>query len=774
MSPASEDLFEGPEKKLHVTFYKPIVESCGAPSDLRLLSRAQIETVTDAANCTILSHVSNDSIDAYLLSESSLFVTSNSMTLKTCGTTTLLYALDIIIGLGQSMGMCPARVTFTRVAYLFPQRQLYPHTNFDTEVSYLDMVLSKHGTIFRNTLDVSTHWYCYIASFQPTGHFSEVIPTSTSNTFEIAMYDLDPREMRQFMFHSDPSRIGSDDVETGTTARAGILPLLSQSDAIDAYNFAPCGYSLNAVAPKGAYYTIHATPEDGASYISYEATVGIDNPAHLIASVVRTFRPSRFTVSLTSIAACSGEQPAELGDIGNISWNIVDKLLYGTFLSDGSPNVRKFKMPTCNVSTVVASYHIASEFNIIAMPKAKALTPPSLSDDEFRRWKHGTQDVLTRVAKKHGAKALQRGALLMDSSLKPVLSPVQADSVHPPTLVVDLAQVTRNYMQIRDIGCRNVELRHIVHCCADVAVLELLAGFKDIVFEVADATEVGLLSRLGVCKQRMVLRVRVASSSVLGLLKSVGGILLHDVPDLQIAAAIQRSQVTVDLLMVADETENVHQLVSTTQALTKGKVRAVGFLGAEVCAYSTRCCGRYLQPQTGNASAVNSAIADAVATSEGSSIVVDVSQSLVDKAVSVVLSVIGQRLRPEVEDLEGRVGYENPRQFCYVNDGMYGIFSALWLSEGGDVRGRLVPRMVDGSNDKCNGDECIGGEKCMRTTVWGPTCDAFDRVWDGLMPKIKISDRVVFDNIGAFSVNSVTRFNGFSGQQDCVYVMSDC
>lgn len=82
------DVFEGPEKKLEVFFSRG--EDNGG------LRRFQQDTwsgmLADAA-CTILHQESNKEFDAYLLSESSMFVYPDRLILKTCGTTTLLLAL---------------------------------------------------------------------------------------------------------------------------------------------------------------------------------------------------------------------------------------------------------------------------------------------------------------------------------------------------------------------------------------------------------------------------------------------------------------------------------------------------------------------------------------------------------------------------------------------------------------------------------------------------------------------------------------------------------
>jgi len=82
------DVFEGPEKKLEVYFSRG--------DDNSGLRRFQHDVWSDMladAACTIIHQESNKDFDAYLLSESSMFVYPDRLILKTCGTTTLLLAL---------------------------------------------------------------------------------------------------------------------------------------------------------------------------------------------------------------------------------------------------------------------------------------------------------------------------------------------------------------------------------------------------------------------------------------------------------------------------------------------------------------------------------------------------------------------------------------------------------------------------------------------------------------------------------------------------------
>jgi S-adenosylmethionine decarboxylase len=92
--------FEGTEKLLEIWFSRSN-DKYSDKNDLRKIPLADLKNVLDLVNCKILSSTHGKDIDAYVLSESSCFITKKRFLLKTCGTTTLLYAVEPIIKLAQ-------------------------------------------------------------------------------------------------------------------------------------------------------------------------------------------------------------------------------------------------------------------------------------------------------------------------------------------------------------------------------------------------------------------------------------------------------------------------------------------------------------------------------------------------------------------------------------------------------------------------------------------------------------------------------------------------
>lgn len=115
-------VFEGSEKRLEVDF---------APSDLRglrSLSRAQLDQLMVHAGCCIVSDRHNDQFDAYVLSESSLFVFPHKLVLKTCGTTKILHAIPLLLELAAITGCLLKRCKYSRASFLYPQFQVSLYT----------------------------------------------------------------------------------------------------------------------------------------------------------------------------------------------------------------------------------------------------------------------------------------------------------------------------------------------------------------------------------------------------------------------------------------------------------------------------------------------------------------------------------------------------------------------------------------------------------------------------------------------------------------------
>ncbi|KAJ7386923.1 AMP deaminase [Desmophyllum pertusum] len=80
-------------------------------------------------NCTIISEKRNDDMIAFLLSESSMFVSRERLILKTCGQTTLLHCIKPLLELAK------VECGLTEVQDFFYSRMKLPRTQPSTGTS---------------------------------------------------------------------------------------------------------------------------------------------------------------------------------------------------------------------------------------------------------------------------------------------------------------------------------------------------------------------------------------------------------------------------------------------------------------------------------------------------------------------------------------------------------------------------------------------------------------------------------------------------------------
>ncbi|KAJ2901077.1 spermidine resistance protein [Coemansia aciculifera] len=363
--------FEGPEKLLEMWFASTDsaamicadsgAELCGDDdqdqwselrSGLRLVPRAVWRDMLELVHCQVLSTLCNERLDSYLLrqvSESSFFVYPHKLVLKTCGTTTLLYAIPRILEIARRyLGVTGVyQVFYSRKNFMFPDQQEELHRSWEKEVAYLDAHFPE-GSAYMIGKTNRDHWHVYLcgpyqeattpllcaldddstannsvevspqvcalsrSSSRSTVHSlieaarvgTPSSPPPSDTTVEILMTGLDPHRMRA-MYLGGASvlegSLGGKAVERAT----GIADIYPDS-ASDSYLFTPCGFSLNGLQGDG-YYTIHVTPEPHCSYASFETTVSCDSALDLNSSagvkklveqVTAVFGPRSVTVTV--------------------------------------------------------------------------------------------------------------------------------------------------------------------------------------------------------------------------------------------------------------------------------------------------------------------------------------------------------------------------------------------------------------------------------------------------------------------------------------------
>ncbi|THH30925.1 hypothetical protein EUX98_g3258 [Antrodiella citrinella] len=349
--------FEGPEKLLEIWFAPSPADLPDANTaesgriGLRKVPRQVWEEMLDIVKCQVLSFVEGKEMDAYLLSESSFFVSPHRLILKTCGTTLNLLGLPRILEIAKEHASLNSvyRCFYSRKAFMFPEKQQGPHRDWNAEVQFLDNIFPS-GAAYTIGKVNGDHWLLYVTSpgddlnagtapgspslkTHPLPSTAEEEPSvdacaaandlKVDYTIEILMTDLSPTARALFDTSASTLPIPTSEPTAHALALSstiGVSELFPPSmTTLDAYSFVPCGYSSNALirwrddagtdlANSGeGYFTIHVTPEEGWSYASFECNVplstcsnvdGIPDLKTLVRRVVEIFQPGRLTFTL--------------------------------------------------------------------------------------------------------------------------------------------------------------------------------------------------------------------------------------------------------------------------------------------------------------------------------------------------------------------------------------------------------------------------------------------------------------------------------------------
>ncbi len=309
--------FEGPEKKVELA----VVD--GHPS-LRSFGHDYWRGVVRAARADVLSVISNEHLDAYLLSESSLFVYDGFVTMITCGQTVLVDAALAML----------ERIDPDAVAVFVYERknEHFPH---EQPSSFFEDASRLRERLPGRAVRLGVEHEHAVRMFHTTRDHR---PEPDDRTLEILMHGIDPARADRFR---GPAPVG------GVAHTLG-LDLALRGHQVDEHFFEPAGYSLNAIRGP-AYTTLHVTPERPGSYVSFETNAS-DFREHLpllVAEVVGAFAPESFDV----VAFEPLDAPIELELPGYVVRKHVREPVSGYhvsfrhFFRDARGPVRAFEIP---------------------------------------------------------------------------------------------------------------------------------------------------------------------------------------------------------------------------------------------------------------------------------------------------------------------------------------------------------------------------------------------------------------------------------------------
>ncbi len=295
--------FEGNEKKIKI-----IVSS--RAGNLREKGLDFWNYIVSESGAQILSSLHGSDCDAYLLSESSLFVWKDCFLMITCGRAVLIQSVISFLKEGDLFEI--KSLTYERKNEYFPKLQ---KSNFFQDAENLNKYIS--GKTWQLGDQSEHHLMLY-------SYNNNSIPQTTDFNLKILMYDLQDSVRKLF---SSPQKNIKEIYEKTKVHR------IFDGFEIDDYLFEPCGYSLNALRGQN-YYTIHVTPQEVGDHVSFETNMDLhENTESIVKQMIEAFKPRCFDVIIYSLKKMQVTIQIPDFKIKNHTENYVDSGHFVTFNS---------------------------------------------------------------------------------------------------------------------------------------------------------------------------------------------------------------------------------------------------------------------------------------------------------------------------------------------------------------------------------------------------------------------------------------------------------
>jgi len=251
--------FEGVEKRLVVQF------GTDGPNPLSVTEN-DWKPILDAAGCEIVSSKVFGDKKVYLLSESTLTVWSTGFLMKTCGRTTPFLGFKMFCDkFGMEFVLNNIQwITYSRLDFLHPEYQVYPHQNFQQELAFITQFFEVEFTELKAN---GQSMYVLL-------HVPKTITQGTTFHMEEALcLGIDPHCVRSFAGFDNAAE--KDEYDDGASSHGAMRSITLEGD-LDEFWFDPCGYSCNALSTSPTttdyvdYFSSHISPEPATSYASLE------------------------------------------------------------------------------------------------------------------------------------------------------------------------------------------------------------------------------------------------------------------------------------------------------------------------------------------------------------------------------------------------------------------------------------------------------------------------------------------------------------------------
>ena len=559
-SDAEDDFFEGSEKRLEIHADFADARTAGAAGrmmrsersaagGLRRIPRDKIDAFLEAAGCTVLSTCSNAVYDAYVLSESSLFVAADRMVIKTCGQTPLINAMPLVRRCVAELGMEVTYVKYSRASFLNGGRQHPGHRCFEKEETVrLREIASQMGMKSRAYVlgeqgsdPEALRWHVFCASrpaLPGAPAAAEHAVGGGRYTLEVCMTGLDPVEVKACC--GGPAGAPAAPQNSGYETAAEALGLLKifPAERVDEHLFEPYGYSMNGLQG-GSFSTVHVTPQESCSYASVEvAGFELDalDPECVAINSAKAFRPKRITAAITldapaypAVAANPAAALVLAAEIGGLrpptGYAIADTVVQ-TLPGGGAVVMHQFERVTPQITTCTSMCGAVAS-RCLEPASADSSMWASESDDSSIEDYAAPSEVgaISRLPSRKSAPAFgpaarantlatirrvgasfnavyAEGATLDESSALAAKAAIAKNCIDEPFYVVNLGVLQERWEMWRTLLPR-VEPHYAVKCNNDQGLLATMAALGA-GFDCASPAEVAMVTAHGVAPERIV------------------------------------------------------------------------------------------------------------------------------------------------------------------------------------------------------------------------------------------------------------------------------
>ncbi|THC93079.1 hypothetical protein EYZ11_007445 [Aspergillus tanneri] len=136
----------------------------------------------------------------------------------------------------------------------------------------------------------------------------------------------------------------------------------------------------------------------------------------------------------------------------------------------------------------------------------------------------------------------------------------------------------------------------------------------------------------------------------------------------------------------------------------------------------------------------------------------------VGSAFTLAANVIARR------DVRDPTTPANDTFMIYLNDGVYGNFSNIIFDHQ-----HPVAQILSCAAGSMANSPIAATSEGIAYSIWGPTCDGIDNITQRIVLPglLDVGDWLFFEDMGAYTKCSATRFNGFSDNHEVIYISSE-